>query len=397
MQKDSILLLTKDALCTEYLPCYGNTYWKGQTPNIDELVKKGTLFTSFYTGAPSSAMAYLSMFTGKYPYEQPMRTYVPLVNNYEGETLFDKALKLGYESHIIWDEKWMTTSYLHSKCFGESTIIHALKNLRQPVGAHYVHAGKLKENDEKLENTLMMLKTEILEICNRDNKVFLWLHLPHVINGRVSYASDIDVFDRILGMLRGFFDDNNIFVSADHGNMNGHLGKVGYGFDVYEPAARIPLITPRIGNKERCTDLVSNVSFFDIIFKRTVPQNEFIYSDTAYYAQPNRKLMIAWNNYRYIYNKINHSEELYDIEWDPSQNFNLIADNIYDVDRYVTTPAREYYFYPKWNNLDVVREIFRTDRKRIWKEADRITEIKGYLKFLIKPAFRKFKRKFLKK
>lgn len=74
MNKESILLFTKDALPIEYLPCYGNTFWAGRTPNIDELVSKGTLFTRFYKTAPSSAM-----FTGKYPYEQDIKRYVPLV------------------------------------------------------------------------------------------------------------------------------------------------------------------------------------------------------------------------------------------------------------------------------------------------------------------------------
>ena len=32
-----ILLLTKDALCKDYLPLYGNRYWEGKTPNIDEI------------------------------------------------------------------------------------------------------------------------------------------------------------------------------------------------------------------------------------------------------------------------------------------------------------------------------------------------------------------------
>ena len=45
MNRESILLLTKDAMCTSYFPCYGNEYWKGKTPNMDELVEKGTVFT----------------------------------------------------------------------------------------------------------------------------------------------------------------------------------------------------------------------------------------------------------------------------------------------------------------------------------------------------------------
>ena len=36
------VLITKDALRKDYLPSYGNKFWK--TPNIDELASKGTIF-----------------------------------------------------------------------------------------------------------------------------------------------------------------------------------------------------------------------------------------------------------------------------------------------------------------------------------------------------------------
>lgn len=69
MTRDSIVLITKDALNRGYLPTYGNNYWRGKTPNIDYLAGKGNTFKSFYTAAPSTVMSYISMFTGSYPYD----------------------------------------------------------------------------------------------------------------------------------------------------------------------------------------------------------------------------------------------------------------------------------------------------------------------------------------
>ena len=40
--KNKIILITKDVLRSDYLPVYGNKYWK--TPNIDKLAEKGTIF-----------------------------------------------------------------------------------------------------------------------------------------------------------------------------------------------------------------------------------------------------------------------------------------------------------------------------------------------------------------
>ena len=74
--------------------------------------------------------------------------------------------------------------------------------------------------------------------------------------------------------------------------------------------------------------------------------------------------------YRYIYNKKTQTEELYDIDYDPNQNFNLIHDDIYDVDRNATSPAREYYFYPEWDELPAVRQELRAEKNRIWRDVN---------------------------
>lgn len=397
--KDNILLITKDAFSTEYLPCYGNKYWEGKTPNIDEMVAKGTLFTNFYTAAPSSAMAYMAMFTGKYSHEQNIKKYVPLVNSYSGETLFDKARTKGFECHVIWDEGWMSTSYRHSLCYGEGTIFHPLLGLRQGVGFHYKHDGFLEPNKEKEEATLKMIEKEIEQICER-GKVFVWFHLPHVINGRTGYGSDIDVYDKVIGIMRRFFNDSNIFISADHGNMNGHKGILGYGFHVYEPAIKIPLITPRKAGLKQCDALVSSIDWDKIIFGGdTIPNRDVIISDSAYYAQPHRKIAILYSKYRYIYNKATKKEELYDIEWDPNQNFSLMEDTCYDEDRKVTSPSRELFFYPYWDELPEIRQKFRTEKNKMWREENvSQTIINIFFKFIRRhEKIRKFGKKIMKK
>ena len=384
MNKDSILLFTKDAFPCDYLPCYGNKYWSGKTPNFDEMVKKGTLFTHFYTAAPSSAMAYMAMFTGKYSYEQNIKAYVPLVKSYEGETLFDKARSKGFNCHVIWDEIWMSTSYKHSLCYGEGTNFHALQGLRQGVGFHYKHEGCLTPSIEKEEATLKMIEEEVKAITE-SGKVFVWFHLPHVINGRVGYGTDIDLHDKVLGIMRKYFDDSNIFISADHGNMNGYGGILGYGFHVNEPAIRIPLITPRKAGLEVCDDLLSNIDWDKIIFGGDeIPSREVVISDSAYYAQPNRRTAFCYGKYRYIYNKATKKEELYDIEWDPHQDFNLMEDTCYDDDRKVVNISRELYFYPHWEELPPIREKLRAEKNKIWREEDSSQKAMNFVVKLLK-------------
>lgn len=380
MNKESILFLTKDAFCKDYLPIYGNSYWKGKTPNMDELAKKGTIYNNFFTAAPSSCMSYLSMFTRKYPYQQEIQTYVPLVKPYEGKTLFDEAYDMGFECHVIWDATWEQMAYCYTQCYGKHTTIHYLSEIKQPVGSHYLHEGSLTRSKEKEEMAFEKVRNEVDAISKTERKVFIWCHLPHVLNGRISYCDDIDLYDRYIGMFRSFFQDDHIFLSADHGNMNGLKGKIGYGFDVYDKSIRIPFVSPRIDNLEVCNTQISNINVFELIFEHRIVESPITFSDSAYYAQPNRKLAVVYGKYRYIFNKKTGIEELYDVEWDPNQQFNLISDTVYDIDRKVSSPAREYYFYPYWNDLDEIRNKLRSAKNSIWREPSKSQNFVSMLK-----------------
>ena len=79
--------------------------------------------------------------------------------------------------------------------------------------------------------------------------------------------------------------------------------------------------------------------------------------------------IILKNNFRYIYNKVDNSEELYDVAWDPEENFNLIADNVLDVDRGVRVFSKELYFYPYWDEISSVRQSFREYRDSMWRKG----------------------------
>ena len=361
--KDRIVLITKDATCKSYLSIYGNKNFK--MPNLEELSKKGTVFSQFYTAAPSTAMSFIAFSTQKYPYQTKHRDYVKVVEQ-EKNTIFDKLHSDGYDCHIIWEEKWIEMAKDYSQCYGEYSKFHLI-HINQVVGAHNKNAGPIICDDELAQRTVLTIEDEIVKVCNEaNNKVFLWIHLPHVLLGRNCYGSDEDLFDRIIGFLRTKFDDDAIFISADHGNMNGHKGKVCYGFDVYQPAINIPLITPRIDGLATCDFPVSNVFLYDII-KGKIPHEEFVYSDTAYYAQPHRKLAIIHNNYKYIFNKATGAEELYDIVFDPEEHCNLISKTIIDVDRHVLTPLDQVYWYPDWEVVEKEKEILKAEFSRIWR------------------------------
>lgn len=384
---NSILLLTKDALCKDYLPIYGNKYWKGETPNIDELAKKGTVFNRHYTAAPSTVMAFRAMVTGKFAYEQPYSNYTPQEVDPVSGNIFEMASAHGYESHMIWDSTWQNMVLRYGNIYGKGTTIHNMSAIKQGVGCHYRHNGTLKVDNNKVRDTIERIVDEVEGILSGGKNVFVWIHLPHVINGRTSYGGDIDAFDTIIGEMRKLFGDDNIFISADHGNMNGYKGKYCYGFDVNTPAVEIPLITPKIECIDFFDKITSNVDIKDLIFERRITKREYVFSDSAYFAQPQRKLAIMTENYAYIYNKSNDTEEFYDLKNDKYERVNLLKSTDYDEDRRLFSPIREYYFSPYWDEIEKIITPFREIKKEIWRNGSIVEELKEkWLSILKKKA-----------
>lgn len=366
IDKKKIVLISKDAMGCFYLPVYGGTYW--QTPNIDELASKGTVFRRHYTAAPSTAMAFISMFAGIYPFETGIRDYRPLEKDKVfHNTLFDKLMEQGYSNHIIWASTWNNNFASYSNVY-ENATFHYIDNMSQPVGGKFPHDGRLMPDEKAVQEFLRDFEGTIAEVINATDKTFTWVHFPHVIRGRTGMGRDIEVFDACIGIVRKYTTDENIFITADHGNMNGHSGKVGYGFDVYEPAIRIPLITPRMQGMANYEDVTSNIDLAEMILNNRIVKRDYIVSDSTYYAQKNRKLAIVDKRYKYIFNKENGVEELYDVLFDTNENINIVNMKIFDVDRRIYHPLEEAYYYPFWDESREALEKFRREKSNIWRE-----------------------------
>jgi len=363
---ENILLLSKEVLRPDYLSCYGGTLY--ETSNIDELARRGTIFTNFYTASPSSAMAFTAMFTGLYPFETRRKSYREVERFSLGPTLSDLLEQRGYEVHVIWGGKWFRGSHKRSRVFSATTHFHNLEDIYQLVGPHAAGGGRV-EADSRLDP----LKTVYAEIetifQNRKRPIFVWLHCPHVFKGRTGYGSDIDLLDRLTGMLFDFFPPGQIYLTGDHGHMNCERGIPVYSFHVYEGAVRVPLITPNHFGNRVIDDLLSSVQLKNIILEGTYAKTEFIYSDTQYYLQENRKLMIRKGDFKYIFNKKGRSEELYDLKLDPHEEVNLLLDRCLDRNRDQFYYLDEIFYYPRWEKAAEAYRELKQEKDRIWKEG----------------------------
>lgn len=386
------VLISKDALCKDYLSLYGIRKGQFKTPNICELASKGTLFTNYFCAAPSTVMAFYSMGTGLFAHETEFQMYERIHYKQEGATSFTRVRDAGYEEmHIVWDEDWgFLPEYFDY--FRNDVVIHNIVGFRERVSFHKKDDVEITNNETNAQNTLDLIKNTLTRLLDTEKSVFIWLHLPHVLRGRSGYGSDIDLFDQYVGMVRSLVPDDCITVTADHGNLNGFRGKLAYGFDVFDKAIRIPLITPRICGLEVCDENVSSVDLFYLINNNEINHREFIYSDTAYRAQKTRKLAIIYKNFKYIYTKRTGKEELYDLTYDSEEQFSLMSDKLFDVDRKVYVNSKEEYYYPNWDILPSIRQLMRNEKKRIWRDGDIRVIIKSNIKDLLRPLYRMYRR-----
>lgn len=388
----NIIFITKDALNKHALPTYGNRYWR--TPNIDAIAEKGTIFNRHYTAGGSTAMAFTAMAVQKYCYQTGRRVY----NNessISGNNLFDELDKVGFECHIIWDDTYTDFAKNHFCCEGKNTKIHSLHAIKQYIGYHQKGVfDDMTFNDDETNIAVEKIEAELTSIKNSASRdIFVWMHLPHVIAGRQGYGSDIDVYDRIIGIARSLFGDDGLFVSADHGHMNGWKDKYHYGFDVNEEVACIPLIGPKVNNMDTIDFPTSTIQMYDILYKRKITPLDYVLCETAYYAQPKRKIAIVSGKYKYIFDKEGKKEYLYDLDFDPEENHNLVFPEFYDTDRFLWYSTAQCFYYPFWEDSQKAINKMRQIKAAMWKDGTLFEELYNKLLHRVKCAYTNIKLK----
>ena len=339
-------MLTKDILRADYLRCYNpNSHF--ETKNIDSLASKGTFFSRYYSSSPSSGMAASCTFSGLDSYQLDRKTFKEVDQFTQSKTLFNILEENGVQTHVLWSSEFKHLAYAHSKVFDSKTLIHYA-----PRGGS-LEVTPQKHAFSKLSNKKSAKSYDLADyffnyLKDLDSKTkgpwFVWCHCPHVFKPFESYGSDIGYFDDFVGRVSKELD-SDIILSGDHGHNLGEKGRIVYGFDVFEGSIHIPLITPDYFGRKRIDYPVGQSQLKDIILSRELDKREFIYSDTQYYEQSNRKLMIMKDSYKYIYNKIDGSEELYDLASDPRENINLLVSDWPDFDRNSSYRLDEIIFY----------------------------------------------------
>jgi arylsulfatase A-like enzyme/Tfp pilus assembly protein PilF len=349
-----VLVITIDTLRADHLECYG--YQKIKTPNVNRLARDGVLFEHAFSPVPLTLPAHCSIFTGTYPWFHGVRDQSGSSLATGSETLASKLKMQG----------------LPTAAFVGSFVLDSRFGLSQGFDYYYDHfdSTRARRNAaDPLERRAEVVAREAIHWMEgqQGNGFFAWLHFydPHVpyappdpFKSRYSqnpYDGEIAYTDSVVGtvldflILRGWYEGALVVLASDHGEDLGDHGENTHGYFVYDSTVRVPLIIKlphgshagrRVGPQVRLIDLMPTVlrvagcspgkdvqgrSLLSLLSSGTQRPAEDAYGETFYPFHH-----FGWSPLHYIRTAkfkyiVAPSPELYDLERDPGEKINLVA------------------------------------------------------------------------
>ena len=352
----NVILVIKDAMRKDRLSCYGG---KVNTSNIDMLGNIGTRINWCEAVAPSTSMSIAGIIYGKYPYKFGMKTYhtrLKLINS-SFVSVFKEFSKKYYDSHIF-------------------LLKFYLDYMPYPIEFARIHLC-----EASVKSYLESLRVCLRSLKNKGKKFFFWIHLCHSLEHvtKRKYTLELDwqaqELDYFIGQLLRLIDIENtrIFIISDHGQLLGERdGQLDYGFHLHEAEINIPLV---ISDKryEYLKDIpISNKSIKAMLLGEHIDATKYVISDTAYFWQPQRKIMVRKGIFKYIWCKEGKKEMLYDLENDPRENINLL------MKKYVDKYRKHGIFDPggRFLKISLQSRYKRNDWNKIYKIAAELRRVK---------------------
>ena len=222
----NVLLITLDTTRADYLGCYGGSV---QTPALDDLARRGVLFSQALTPAPITLPAHASLLTGLYPHHHAARTngFYRLEDTHK--TLARELKNAGYATGAIISAMVLGSRY--GLAAGFDNYHDDFSDARpQPQGY---------EAERRADRTTDHAVAWLREHCG--GPFFLWVHYfdPHVPYdppppyaqqyAQNPYAGEIAFMDAQLGRLLdalqqlGLGDNTLVIAAGDHGeSLNEH-------------------------------------------------------------------------------------------------------------------------------------------------------------------------------
>ncbi len=194
ISKPNIIVFFIDDMGSVDLGCYGNVF--NQTPNIDNLAKKGVKFTNAYSACTVCSPSRAALMTGKYPAQLQITDWIAghvkknpklLIPDWkmflplEEKTLAEYLKETGYATwhvgkwHLGEEDKYLPTNQGFDVNLGGS-------NWGQPKGSYFspFKMPNLKDDDSKGQYLTDRLTDEAMDLIenHEDDKPF-YLNFAH--------------------------------------------------------------------------------------------------------------------------------------------------------------------------------------------------------------------------
>lgn len=362
----NVLLITLDTTRADRLGCYGAS--GVETPNLDALAARGTLFERAISPVPLTLPAHTSLMTGELPAMHGVRDNGGFRVGPEKVTLAEVLAAQGWAtggfvSAYVLDHRWGIAQGFNT--YYDDFDLAKFKTMSM---------GDIqRRGDVTVEHALQWIGER-----GAREKFFAWVHLydphspydppepfatrykGHPYNGEIAWTDEL--VGRLLEGLkaRGLTERTLVAVIADHGESLGEHGEHGHGFFLYEPTTHVPLLLAgpyaglagrRIASVVRNIDLAPTLldllgvggsgssggsgerlvgqgrSLVPLLSQSAPADNPPGYSE-AFYS----RFHYGWSELRSIRTKQWHfieapKPELYDLTADPGELKNLAADD----------------------------------------------------------------------
>jgi arylsulfatase A-like enzyme/Flp pilus assembly protein TadD len=270
-----LLLVTIDTCRADRIGCYGGGHC--ETPAIDALAARGTVFLDASAPAPLTLPSHCSILTGLYPDRHTLR------DNGVGR-LPDEAVTL---AEILRERGWRTAAFVSAvpveREFGtdQGFEIYDDELTGSGGGDGDDHAREVAERfffDERVgPETADAAVPWLREAAAAGDPFFAWVHFfdPHAVYrptgrhaqryGPGSYEGEVSLVDEQVGRLVEALGDAGdrvtVVVTADHGEALGEHEERSHGLFLYQATLHVPWVMagPAVPSGRRVAGAVSLV------------------------------------------------------------------------------------------------------------------------------------------
>lgn len=264
----NVLLITLDTTRADRIGCYG--YALADTPNLDKLASDGVRFINAYCPAPLTLPSHCSLLTGTTPLFHRVRNNGFYYLQGDQTTLAEVLKEKGFQTAAF------VSSFTLDSRFGVDQGFDVFDD-------HFLEEGATKNfmSERRAEKTYSAFSQWFDSWSGK--KFFCWVHFydPHLPYNPPSpykekyvkrpYDGEIAYMDYYIGRTidklreKGVLDSTLVILIGDHGEALGEKNEIDHGLYIYNVTTRVPLIIYAPAFLPRGLALESQVRLIDVM------------------------------------------------------------------------------------------------------------------------------------